>query len=248
MKTSYRNLFFIFFLFGFAACNNQDQQSTELQLQPAGQAWGALYQQQAAEYKALCYQAYNIARLRLDEKLQKSSDKELVVVTDIDETVLDNSPYFIDLAKEGKVYSDSSWVQWTAQIKCDTIPGASNFIKYADKKGITIYYISNRLQEELIPTIKNLEKWDLPYADKEHVFLKNSNDNSKESRRLRINEDSEILLYLGDKLGDFDNYFDHVNRNELSVRTKNRASSFGNKFIVFPNNMYGDWDDVLYLN
>ncbi|RIJ50837.1 5'-nucleotidase, lipoprotein e(P4) family [Maribellus luteus] len=248
MKISIINIFIIIFLLGCVACKHQAQPLSELQLQPTGQAWGALYQQQAAEYKALCYQAYNIARLRLDEKLQNDSGRQLVIVTDIDETVLDNSPYFINLAREGKVYSDSTWVEWTAEIKCDTIPGASHFLKYADKKGVTIYYISNRLEVELLPTIKNLEKWGFPYADKEHVFLMNLKDNSKESRRLSIGEDCEVVLYLGDKMGDFSSYFDHLDRTEMTERTKNRASSFGDKFIVLPNNMYGDWDDVLSKN
>ena len=33
----------------------------------SGKLFSCLYHQQAAEYDALCYQAYNLARLRLDE-------------------------------------------------------------------------------------------------------------------------------------------------------------------------------------
>src|ERR1700722_12518665 len=106
----------------------------EFELQPTGQAWGALYQQRAAEYKALAFQAYNIAQFRLDQELKLKSKKPLAIIIDIDETVLDNSPYFVALAKQGQVYSDSSWVKWTALVKCDTVPGAAWFLKYAASK------------------------------------------------------------------------------------------------------------------
>ncbi|HMG09519.1 MAG TPA: HAD family acid phosphatase, partial [Mucilaginibacter sp.] len=58
-----------------------------------GKVWASLWQQRAAEYKALCFQAYNIARQRVDEGVKRISTKPLAIVTDIDETLLDNSPY-----------------------------------------------------------------------------------------------------------------------------------------------------------
>jgi len=62
---------------------------------------GVLYMQKAGEYRALCYQAFNIARLRLDADFDKKNLKKLpkamrkmprAIMVDIDETVLDNSP------------------------------------------------------------------------------------------------------------------------------------------------------------
>src|SRR3954466_4164107 len=53
-----------------------------------------LWQQRSGEYKALCYQAFSLAKLRLNEKiaLHKKDEASLAIITDIDETVLDNSP------------------------------------------------------------------------------------------------------------------------------------------------------------
>ena len=231
-------------LFCFNGCIRHD--TPELQLQPAGQGWGALYQQHAAEYKALCFQAYYLARIRLDERIRESSGKPTAIITDIDETVLDNSPYFARLAKDGKVYSDSSWVEWTAEMRCDTVPGAVHFLSYAAGKGVTIFYVSNRFQQELVPTVRNLEKWKLPDADEEHVLLLNTGNSSKESRRLSIEKDYEVVLYLGDNLGDFSYCFDHLKDKERSERTQEQSCLFGRKFIVLPNYMYGEWEDVLY--
>src|SRR3982751_342333 len=53
-----------------------------------------LWQQRSGEYKALCYQAFAVAKYRLSEKiaLHRKDEMPLAIVTDIDETVLDNSP------------------------------------------------------------------------------------------------------------------------------------------------------------
>jgi 5'-nucleotidase (lipoprotein e(P4) family) len=237
----------IFSAFCLNACyQHTDNVSPGLQLQPAGQAWGALYQQRAAEYKALCFQAYNIAALRLNQQLKTKPQKPLAIITDIDETVLDNSPYFSRLSKKGELYTDSSWVKWTAEIKCDTVPGAVRFLKDASARGAVIFYITNRFQQELSPTIKNLQKWGLPNADSAHVLLMNLNNSSKEARRLSVQKNYNIALLIGDVLADFNKYFDHLDVHQRFAHTTEKANSFGQKFIILPNAMYGTWEDVLY--
>src|SRR5258706_7762879 len=65
------------------------------------QVGATLYMQKAAEYRALAYQAFNLARWQLDADLDKKNfnkvpkaeqKKPRAVMVDIDETVLDNSP------------------------------------------------------------------------------------------------------------------------------------------------------------
>ena len=73
---------------------------------------GILWQEQSGEYKALCYQAFNLARLRLEEILRTNKDSmPLAVITDVDETVLDNSPEAAKDILNGRTYSDSAR-QW----------------------------------------------------------------------------------------------------------------------------------------
>jgi len=57
-----------------------------------GKLWSSAFQQRAAEYKALCIQAFNIAHSRVDESLQQTTNKPRAIITDIDETFLDNTP------------------------------------------------------------------------------------------------------------------------------------------------------------
>ena len=42
----------------------------------------------SAEYKALCLQAYNIAKKKLDLELSKKHEEKLAIVADLDETCL----------------------------------------------------------------------------------------------------------------------------------------------------------------
>jgi 5'-nucleotidase (lipoprotein e(P4) family) len=64
--------------------------------------FASAYQQQAAEYRALCYQAFNLARLRLDQHMSFSNPLPRALITDIDETILDNSRYQVHQSLIGK--------------------------------------------------------------------------------------------------------------------------------------------------
>ena len=58
--------------------------------------------QTAGEVKVLYHQAYNIGKMKLDAALVKGSEKKTAIVLDLDETVLDNSPYQAMTVKEKK--------------------------------------------------------------------------------------------------------------------------------------------------
>lgn len=246
-KAFYYNTF-IFLICLATACKVQQkmgrfEQEASMILQ--GPAWAAAWQQQAGEYKALCYQAYNLAQMQLDILLQQQYTKPVAIVTDIDETVLDNSPYQVHQASRNAEYSDSSWVEWTARVDCDTVPGALSFLRYAKSKGVTVFYITNRLEKERDATLKDLQRWGFPDGTDEHLTMKTTTS-GKETRRKKVADNYEILLMLGDNLSDFSSVFDKKPLAERNNQTKNNAAMFGKKFIVLPNAMYGDWDGALY--
>src|SRR5690606_39342431 len=66
------------------------------------------------------------------------------VVLDIDETVLDNSPYQARLVRDGGEYSDPSWDAWVEERKARAVPGVVEFARAANARGVTLVYISNR--------------------------------------------------------------------------------------------------------
>ena len=200
--------------------------------------------QRSAEYRALCLQAYNIAHLRMDNYTPQSTLPK-AIITDIDETILDNSPYAVQQAYKGKEYEAISWYQWTDMAAADTMPGAAVLLKYAAAKNIEIFYITNREEKERGSTLKNLQRFNLPNADDAHFFPRQTTS-SKEDRRLNIMKTHEVILLMGDNLADFSKLFDKKNEAERKTNTDKSAADFGNKFIVFPNPNYGDWESSLY--
>lgn len=212
---------------------------------PDGKLFTAMFQQKAAEYKALCYQSYNIAHLRLDQILLQQHAKPLAVVTDIDETVLDNSPYAVHQALQGKDYDGKTWMEWTDKAIADTVPGACTFFKYAASKNVEVFYVTNRSEKERASTLKNLQRFNFPYADDKHLLLR-TDTSSKEPRRLSIQQTNEIVLLLGDNLADLSNVFDDRKFESRLKNTQMLFSEFGDKFIVLPNPNYGDWEGAFY--
>lgn len=231
-------------LAGCTASKHAAQPASQGLLVPNGPAWAALWQQRSAEYKALCFQAYNIAKERLDSYLLQPGIKNPAVITDIDETVLDNSPYEAHEALNNALYSDSSWMVWTAKVACDTVPGALSFLKYAASRGIQVFYITNRLEAEKKVTVANLKKWSFPNADDEHVLLK-ANKSNKDDRRNFVANNHTVLLLLGDNLGDFESIFDHQSYEKRNELAEENSIKFGSRFIVLPNPMYGEWQGAL---
>lgn len=237
------------FLF-ITACNSSKQinQTAYVSQQNTvvnGKIFASLFMQRAAEYRALCLQAFNIARLRVDENLQTVSAKPRAIITDIDETILDNSAYEVHQTLQGKDYESPSWYQWTDMSAADTIPGGAAFLKYAASKGITIFYVTNREEREKKSTLINLQKFNLPNADIDHLLVRQSTS-SKEIRRQRVAETHDIILLMGDNLADLSNLFDKKTTDERLQNTDKLSAEFGKKFIVLPNSTYGDWESAFY--
>lgn len=236
-------------LFLFISCSvtkKNTRAQADGQLVIDGKIWSSVFQQKAAEYKALCLQAYNIARLRLDESLHIAG-KPKAIITDIDETFLDNSPYAVHQALAGKDYEPESWLEWTAKGIADTMPGCLPFFKYAASKGIEIFYITNRDEKDEPGTLANLQRFQFPFADNKHLVVKGS-ISSKEERRQNVAAGYDIILLLGDNLADFSDLFDKKTESEREQNVYALSGQWGKRFIVFPNFNYGGWEDAIYLN
>lgn len=214
-----------------------------------------LWFQKSPEMQALYLQSYNNAKKALAFNISHKAfpGKKNAVVLDIDETVLNNAPYEGWLIINDKEYSDSSWNEWVNESKAEPLPGTADFLNYAQKAGCEIFYVSNRKKDtQLEQTIQNLKKYNLPFADENHVLLKTKEDttlsgrSTKEKRRSVIENkfNCEILLLVGDQLPDFNNVFD-ISNNATSGQVTDSVNKyrdlFGSRYIVIPNPMYSDW-------
>lgn len=203
-----------------------------------------LYQQTSAEYAALCYQAFNQAEIMVRDALNKDLGGELAIITDIDETVLDNSPYQAKCILEGINYPEK-WDEWCQLAQARGIPGSQSFFNFVADQGIQIFYITNRKVHLMQPTLDNLRRQGFPFAEESHLLMR-ENLNSKESRRRLVEGKYRVILLIGDNLDDFTNAFEEKTVDERKEMASKFKSTFGRRFIVFPNAMYGSWESMLY--
>ena len=198
------------------------------------------YNYYAAEYKALAYQAFNIGKLRLKEiRNNNPENMKLAIVVDIDETILDNSPYEAKMMLNESGYSSESWIEWCNLENAQSVPGAVEFLNYADSMGFNIFYITNRKKKFVEKsTIENVRKMGFPQVIEDRFLLRDGERN-KESRRQAVSENYEIVLLAGDNLGDL--YEDSGIFSDREKLMESNKDHFGSKFIVLPNAMYGEW-------
>lgn len=205
-----------------------------------------LYHQTSAEYRALCYQAFNSAKSYLETLLPtKKAGEKWAIVTDADETVIDNSYMEAKLIKDGVEYSSAIWNEWVSLSAATAIPGAVEFTKWAASKGIEIFYVSNRKLSEIPATVKNLHNLGFPNADEQHAIFMDK-ESTKEPRRVQISASHKIVLLMGDNLNDFSNVFEKRPIDERFAQTDKVKELWGKKFIVLPNPMYGEWESALF--
>lgn len=217
-----------------------------------------LYQQRAAEYKALCLQAYHLAALKVEAALRHEvldkDDKPLAVVTDLDETVLDNSVFQVNFYRTQKPVKFEDLLQWWKQEQADTVPGSVEFFQYVDNlkdsKGrkIDIYYISNRDTSVVTNAINNMSRFRFPQLNDSNFKFARPMESSKERRRQEVLQNHRIIVLLGDNLGDHDQAFDdpQASSEDRSNRVDQLHDKWGDLYVVLPNAVYGGWETALY--
>ena len=224
--------------------------------------------QTSVEYKALAEQTYRAAADRLHAALKEPHWDALVpeergnpaaglkpaVVLDVDETVLDNSPYQARLIRDGEEYDEVSWDRWVAEKKAQPVPGVLDFARAAAAQGVRLLYISNRAVHLKEATLANLRAVGLPVAD-DSVFLGlgtvvegcEQHGSEKNCRRRLAGREYRVLMQFGDQIGDFV----QVSANTLEGRDalfNEYADWFGERWFMLPNPTYGSWEPALFGN
>jgi 5'-nucleotidase (lipoprotein e(P4) family) len=217
------------------------------------QTGALLWTQSSAEYRALAYQTFVLARLRLDQDLRQHRTRRgaprAAVIVDADETVLDNSRFQAELVLRGLPYEAAAWRAWCDRAEAGAVPGALDFLKYAAARGVRVFYITNRRQAEKAGTVSNLMKLGFPDVSEESVMIREEGTtSSKESRRQKVAKRYRIALLVGDNLNDFNDNFAGKSIADRAAQVDRERAEFGMRFIVVPNPMYGDWENAVYQN
>lgn len=224
-----------------------DQASTPpSNLLTAAVAW----RQTAAEFQALYYQGFNVARMQLDRALQerKDGDRPLAIISDIDDTVLSSNSYWGYLINSDKeFFDDAAWDQWVADNGPVATPGAVEFLKYAQSKGVEVFYVTSRDQGEKTYeyALANLRHNQLPFADEQHLTVYRDSSN-KEPRQQEIAKGHNVVVMLGDNLNDFKRKYYVADVKQRSNLMSEDKEQFGRKFILFPNPTDGHWLKAIF--
>lgn len=205
--------------------------------------------QNSAEFKSLAFQAFNIAKLRWD--MDKGGGKKCVVV-DVDETIIDNSPFNAGLIGKDYGYGNSTWKEWCNDMSATAIPGAVDFLNHVVNTGGDVFYVTNRKAQpdkgiDLTEvTMKNLKALGFPQIDEKHMMLR-TGTSKKQPRRDSITDMGyRTVLILGDNLADFDEAFDGDTMPVRDAAVEANKDKFGDIFIVLPNPIYGNWEAAVY--
>jgi 5'-nucleotidase (lipoprotein e(P4) family) len=197
--------------------------------------------------KALYYQGFNFAKVSIENKFKNvGPSTKSAIVLDIDETVLDNSPYEAMMINKGIPYSTKTWKEWTKLAKAKPTPGVVDFLNYVKSKGIQAFYVSNRDMDERDATIKNMLAENIPFADTTHLLLRVNGNSNKTDRYKSVEKNYKILLTIGDNLRDYSEIFANRKINYGMNMADSLKTTFGEDFIILPNPMYGDWEKAVY--
>ena len=239
-------------LAGFSIPNVYGQEKPKPQVENEYQVGAVIFHQKAAEYRALTYQAFNLARMRLDmdkklrKKLPKSERKKpRAIIVDADETVLDNAPYFAKLIKNQVPFGIKSFFEWKQTGKSKAVPGSVEFLNYAKRKGVEIFYVSNVPNSFKEVTVAALKSRGFPDAKDENVMLI-TDSGSKEPRRQKVAETHRVVMLIGDSLNDLSVAFEGKSTADRFAEVDKARKMWGTKFIVIPNVIYGAWESAVY--
>jgi len=249
---------------GLSACTSKNEEEPMAAVPANDNLNAVLWTQRSVEFQGNAWTAYKLAMIRLDQALasrkwtgapaeQTGSYRGLppAVVVDVDETVLDNSAY-----QAWNVTADTSFNPdtWTAFVNSETstpVPGAVEFTQYAAKKGVKVFYVTNRVVREEAATRNVLAKYGFPLDDKMDTILVKDEQpdwkSAKSTRRAFVAKNYRILLNIGDNFSDFTDDYKGTEAERQKVFDDN-AAHWGKEWIVIANPTYGSFESTPYGN
>ena len=219
-----------------------------------------LWQTTSAEYRVLAESIYAAAKMHLERALadrqwtalpeQKNNFQNLppAVIMDIDETVIDTRGFQSLLVKNRARFSTAAWRQWLSQNQPAAVPGAVEFISFAESRGVTVFFVTNRDYATEPATRNHLTANRIRLPDHvDTVLSQNERPDwgpDKGSRRQFIAATHRVVMLFGDDLGDF------ISEYRLSAQARIREAlkynEWGTKWFMLPNPMYGSWESSLF--
>lgn len=208
--------------------------------------YSVAWKQTAAEYEALYYQGFNVARMHVEAALakRKGGDKPLAIVSDFDDTLVLPLPYWATLVdKNIDFFDDPIWDAWIPKNEMVASPGAKEFLAFCEENDVEIFYITSRDQGEKTYeyALGNIRSLGFPLTDESHLTVLRDTSN-KETRQDEIMQDHEVVVFLGDSLNDFRRkYYVKGDVEGRKAKMEEDRELYGMKYVLFPNPTDGHW-------
>jgi 5'-nucleotidase (lipoprotein e(P4) family) len=251
-------------LFVMPGCASLQTSSTSpvspLRAASDGRLDAILWQTTSVEYRVLAQSIYGAAKSHLERALadrqwtalpaQGGNFQHLppAVIMDIDETVIDTSGFQSLLVKTAARFSRTRWRDWSSQNEPGAVPGAIEFISFAQSRGVTVFFVTNRDYATESLTRKHLVSAGIKLPDDIDTVLSQSErpdwGTDKGSRRDFIAKTYRVLMLFGDDLADFISEYRASAQVRMSEAMKH--NEWGTKWFMLPNPMYGSWESSLY--
>ena len=215
-----------------------------------------LWVQSSAEFRAVATQTFAAARRAIDEALadparvgaieETNADPSQppAIIVDVDDTVLDNTPFEARVVARGMTYDEPMWKAWVAEGAAPAMPGATEFLRYAQSRGVTVFYVTNRDEaDERAGTVANLQRLGFPLDPRVETVLlrKDPKMSDKSPRRRDVADKYRLILLVGDDLNDFANVR-AASWAERDALLREKESWWGSRWFMIPNPMYGSWE------
>ena len=220
-----------------------------------------LWMQSSAEYVASAQQAFNAARMNLYKALKDKNwtasleqsggyrDLPPAVIFDVDETVLDNSPYEAYLIESGQTYRYETWKVWVNVAKAKPIRGVKELIAEIKAQGVDVFYVTNRDASVEAATVKNIKMTADPDVEADRVLCKGERKawgSDKSSRRAAIAATHRIIMMFGDDYNDFRFLENSPSPSARVAAVQADKAYWGTKWILISNPRYGHWERAIF--
>jgi len=246
--TLYRSVGFVLLL-SMAGCAAQTQQVATPTPPPPGDAplpTSIQWMTTSAEYPALTVQTYRIATAHVEAMARTRTAGAWAVVLDADDTVINNFPYQMGLARERATHTAERFTAWVRTQASTPVPGAAAFLARVRALGGRIAIVTNRLAIECPDTAAVLRKHGLPF---DTVLCRPEGAGSGSDKNPRFEAVAagqtdasrtpiEVIAFVGDNIHDFP-----AGSQALRAQGETAYTQFGVRYFIMPNSMYGSWQE-----
>ncbi len=202
------------------------------------------------EYAAVCLQTYRAAWQAVKQAAARET-RPWVVVLDVDETVLDNSPYALERVAVDSGFTVASWAKWVLRKEAKPIPGAKAFLDSVRTLGPNghLAFITNRMYERQAATIENMKAYGL-FREGDIMLTRRDRSDTKEKRRQCLRQGTgrcagygplTILALIGDNIRDFFEVYGADKARAYREEVLPDDPHWGRSFFMIPNPNYGSW-------